>query len=226
MEEIWKDVIGYENYYQISNLGRVRSTWFKTPKILKQYTRKYGYKTVDLNKPGEKRKLARVHRLVATAFLPNPDNKPQVNHIDYNPSNNIVTNLEWVTSLENNKHSYCHKPTEYAWNKQTSTNIKYITKEKNNTYRVNIRKYNQQKSFNTLGEALQFRDWVLETKTSRSKNDIKHRNNPEKYITYEKNCKKYRLRIKRLKYNKMFLTLEEAIKEKDKLLNTEKKASK
>ena len=219
-DEIWKDVVGYEGYYKVSNYGRVMSTWFKTPKIMKQYTCPLGYKKVDLNKPGEKRKIARVHRLVAKAFLLNPDNKPEVNHIDYNPSNNYLSNLEWVTTLENNKHSYCHKPTEYTWTKETSTNIKYIYLAKGKYY-VHIPQYKQQKSFNTLEEAIVFRDIILKTKTIKPDNEIHHHNNPEKYITFEKKCKKYRLRIERLNYNKMFKTLQEASEEKKRILKAE-----
>ena len=102
MEE-WRDIEGYEGLYQVSNMGRVRSlNYMHTGKIreISQRTKKTGYQDVLLHKNG-KRKLWSVHRLVATAFIPNPDNKPEVDHIDTNPSNNNVDNLRWVTSLEN-----------------------------------------------------------------------------------------------------------------------------
>lgn len=103
--EEWKPVVGFGDLYEVSNLGNVRSIQFHgKPKIkaLTQSTNKYGYKFVKLrdwynNIAGS----YPVHRLVALAFIPNPENKPQVDHIDTNPSNNTVTNLRWVTSLEN-----------------------------------------------------------------------------------------------------------------------------
>lgn len=95
MEEKWKKIKGYENY-QVSNLGKV-----KGKNILKGWNlngRKYVQ--IGLSKNGAIKKFL-VHRLVAKAFLKNPLNKEQVNHIDNNPSNNIVSNLEWVTAKEN-----------------------------------------------------------------------------------------------------------------------------
>ena len=95
--EKFKEVEGFPNY-EISTWGRVfnkRIGRFQTP-----YHHHKGYLRVDLvNEDG--RKHFKVHRLVATAFIPNPDGKPQVNHIDGNPANNSVTNLEWVTNREN-----------------------------------------------------------------------------------------------------------------------------
>lgn len=102
MEE-WRDVRGYEGLYQVSNTGKVRSlNYMHTGKIhqISPRTTKDGYQDVLLHKNGV-RKLIRVHRLVAIAFIPNPYNKPEVDHIDTNPSNNNVENLRWVTSLEN-----------------------------------------------------------------------------------------------------------------------------
>ena len=117
--EIWRDIKGYKGYYQISNLGRIKSlqrkvpvnrkgqkTFLKTVKerILKQKTNKYGYKVVDLRRNGHDHRL--VHRLVAQMFIPNPENKPVVNHLDGNKINNNATNLEWATVSENTQHSY------------------------------------------------------------------------------------------------------------------------
>lgn len=108
MEEIWKDIEGYEGYYQVSNLGRVRSLDHidcrgrhikgKTTKQLKD---KDGYYYVQLNKNGVQTKK-KVHRLVAIAFIPNPENKREVSHLDETKTNNQVSNLEWATSKENN----------------------------------------------------------------------------------------------------------------------------
>lgn len=101
IEEIWKDIEGYEGIYQVSNLGRVKRV--TTGRILKSYKDRGGYLRVDLCKSG-KRKNHKIHRLVAQAFIPNPDNKLQVNHIDENKTNNSVDNLEWVTAKENCNH--------------------------------------------------------------------------------------------------------------------------
>lgn len=104
--EIWKDIEGYEGLYQVSNLGRVKrlkGTYMSTERILKPRGNNTGYLQVHLCK-NSKSKFDKVHRLVAQAFIPNPENKPQVNHIDENKTNNMVSNLEWVTVKENNNH--------------------------------------------------------------------------------------------------------------------------
>lgn len=98
--EIWKDIAGYEGLYQVSNRGRVKSLprngTSKSEKLLNLHKDSKGSYNVSLSKNG-KRKIAYVHRLVAEAFLPNPDNLPQVFHIDGNPANNDVNNLYWCT---------------------------------------------------------------------------------------------------------------------------------
>lgn len=104
-EEIWKDVIGYEGRYEVSNLGRVRSLHKSFyGKILSPSFERFGYPKVVLMKDA-KCKTHKVHRLVATAFIPNPSNKPVVNHIDHNPKNPKASNLEWCTDLENVRHA-------------------------------------------------------------------------------------------------------------------------
>ena len=95
-KEIWKDKKDYEGHYQVSNCGRVKSIKFGKERILKPKKDKYGYLHVNLYK-NSKRKDFLVHRLVAEAFLDNPNNLPLVNHKDENPSNNFSTNLEWCT---------------------------------------------------------------------------------------------------------------------------------
>lgn len=101
MKEIWKDVEGYEGLYQVSNFGNLYSSYVK--RKLQLSLDKYRYKQVILVKNGV-RKRHLLHRMVAQEFIPNPENKPQVNHIDENKTNNTVSNLEWVTSKENINH--------------------------------------------------------------------------------------------------------------------------
>lgn len=98
MEEIWKDVRGYEGKYQVSNLGRVRST-----AILNEFTHNRGYKYVNLFK-NKQTKHKYVHRLVAEAFIPNPDNLKTVNHINEQKNDNNTSNLEWMSYYSNNHH--------------------------------------------------------------------------------------------------------------------------
>lgn len=101
MQEQWKDIKGYEGIYQISNLGRIKN--LNTNKILFKAPDKSGYIRIHLYKNGSFKAFG-VHRLVADAFIPNPNNKKHVNHIDENKSNNCVSNLEWATPKENNNH--------------------------------------------------------------------------------------------------------------------------
>lgn len=96
--EIWKDIEGFENQYAVSTKGRVRN--LKTNRILVGKNNRSGYKFVSLNGKGYK-----IHRLVALAFIPNPNKLPQVDHLDENKGNNDVSNLRWVTASENQRHS-------------------------------------------------------------------------------------------------------------------------
>lgn len=120
MKEIWKDVMGYEGFYQISNLGRVKSLQrghFVNDKrgrfypriqkeiILRNLTNSVGYVQVNLHKNG-KCKIHSNHRLVATHFLPNLENKKQVNHKNGIKSDSRLENLEWCTASENGLHGY------------------------------------------------------------------------------------------------------------------------
>lgn len=106
--EVWKDIVGYEGLYQVSNWGRVRSLNYRHAigniKILVPYSDRIGYLHIELS--GKK---FLVHRLVAIAFIPNPNNYPVVNHKDCNPQNNRVENLEWCTQKYNTNYADCQE---------------------------------------------------------------------------------------------------------------------
>ena len=109
--EEWKDVVGYEGLYKVSNFGNVYSCYVN--RNLSQGNHKDGYKFVILRKNGND-KYKTVHRLVAEAFIPNPNNLPLINHRDENPSNNYIDNLEWCDYLYNNTYNNVHlKRAEY-----------------------------------------------------------------------------------------------------------------
>ena len=126
MTDIWKDIKGYEGIYQVSSIGQVRSVVRQVSnghgmtehpeRLLKPNTLAKGYYQVTLYKDN-KRKSFQVHRLVAQAFVDNPNNMPQVNHINGNKQDNTFSNLEWCDNSENQKHAwriglqkphYCH----------------------------------------------------------------------------------------------------------------------
>ena len=168
MKEVWKDIKGYEGLYQISNYGNVRSL----DKIIVDKYKKYlmkgkqlklnirnTYYVINLVK-NKKRKSFQVHRLVAEAFLSNPNNYKIVNHKDENPLNNNVDNLEWCTQKHNVNHSkykMCHiKNTKLPKN----TNEKYI-QLRYKKYRVSISQLKFDKLFPTLEEAIKVRDMLL-----------------------------------------------------------------
>lgn len=104
MTEEWRKIDGTHGMIEVSTLGRVRSLLSPAKTVLKLQTDKKGYQRVRVTICGEKMGF-KVHREVAKAFIPNPDNKPQVNHIDGNKANNTVDNLEWVTNQENARHA-------------------------------------------------------------------------------------------------------------------------
>lgn len=102
MNENWLSVKGYEGLYEVSNLGNVRRVGGK---VLSPKPGKLGYKIVALHMNGYAKKYL-VHRLVAEAFIPNPEDKQYVNHKDGDKSNNVLSNLEWATPSENIHHAY------------------------------------------------------------------------------------------------------------------------
>ena len=140
--EIWKDIPGYEGYYQVSNYGNFRSLnriiKYKNNglriypgKTLLVEPTKDNYRRIVLMKEGVKIRYM-CHRLVALAFIPNPENKPNINHIDGNKSNNVVSNLEWCTPSENSLHAF-----RIGLNKKhyiNSTNIRLKCLENNTNY--------------------------------------------------------------------------------------------
>ena len=131
MQKLYKDIKGYEGLYQVSNLGNVKSIYKHRPdKILKPVMKK-GYLMVTLCKNGTT-KICSIHRLVAEAFIDNPDNLPVVNHKDGNRSNNKSDNLEWCTQKDNIRHAFNiglvkRKPLTTEQKKNISIATKYVS---------------------------------------------------------------------------------------------------
>ena len=137
MEEIWADVKDYEGLYQVSNLGRIKSTRYSRLMVpCKDYR---GYLTVQFTVKG-KIKRFKIHRLVAQAFIPNPNNLPQVNHKDENKTNNIVDNLEWCTNEYN-----------YFYGTAQERRLKTMIENK----KENPEKYKNKKNYNRTDELWQ-----------------------------------------------------------------------
>ncbi len=149
-EEIWKDIEGYEGYYQVSNMGRVKSldrvvphgrcgTITRKEKILKHGNSK-GYDMVVLCVE-HKRKAITVHKLVAEAFISKKESHMQVNHIDGNPKNNVVSNLEWCTSQENTIHALKNNIIKNKFSKKEILEIKHKYNEENVTRKELAKQY-------------------------------------------------------------------------------------
>lgn len=150
-KEIWKDVKGYEEYYEVNQYGVVKSkdrlveipdyqnahaycsgfSYVKPGRVMKQQLNIFGYLVVNLTK-NKKQKGHFVHRLVADAFVPNNDNLPFINHKDENKTNNNASNLEWCTSEYNTNYGTCmerRKVTQRTTNKNMKPVIAYNEKE-------------------------------------------------------------------------------------------------
>jgi len=132
MKEFWKKIDNFTNEYEVSNLGRVKSLSRNTTagKILKPSTSRFGYKKVTLCK-NNKLTYFLVHRLVAIAFLDNPNSLPTVNHKDGDKSNNIISNLEWSTHSQQLKHGHLlglmnHQGENHSQNKLTKNQVLMI----------------------------------------------------------------------------------------------------
>lgn len=125
MSVIWKKIPNYDGIYEVNNVGQIRNT--TSGKVLKQHENPLGYKFIRLSKNGVSKKY-RVHRLVAICFLENPENKPFINHLDSNPRNNQLDNLQWCTQSENIQHAYDHgnkTPTKNRIGSKMGTTSKY-----------------------------------------------------------------------------------------------------
>ena len=120
--EIWKDIEGYEGLYEVSNLGNVKSLNKRKGRILKPIKDHFGYLRVNLY--NSEYKIHKVHRLVAEAFIPNPNNYPIINHKDEDKTNNRVENLEWCDHKYNNNYG-----TVRERRRKTATNNPKISKQ-------------------------------------------------------------------------------------------------
>lgn len=172
-KEIWKDIGGYEGLYKVSNLGNVKSLkrtannrWGGTmdikEKILKQEVVKGNYRRIALSKHG-KIKRFQVHRLVALAFIKIDEDRSFVNHIDKNPSNNKLNNLEWVNRRENQTHAFLNKSNKHY-------GIHYIKSMK--SYQISIF-YDGVKNYlgstKNIDKALKIRDKFIKEKQIKNK---------------------------------------------------------
>jgi len=169
MKEIWKDIEGYEGIYQVSNTGKVRSldrkvwNYIKKGRILKMHNNGHGYYNVSLHSKEKNEKHAYIHILVAKAFIPNPNNYEQINHKDFDKSNNCVDNLEWVSRKQNMLHyrksNYCKKVEKMREKKFTNKTLKRVYDNKDKI----IYLYKEGLSIVEVGKQLNLgRDFVSE----------------------------------------------------------------
>ena len=183
MTEVIKDIKGFEDRYTISNLGIVRSKL--THIKMKPSVTKFGYLRVNLRKEHSREyKSYFIHRLVACHFLPNPNNLPEVNHIDCNRQNNIVTNLEWVSRQDNIKHSFKYglASNKGLRNPRAKLNLEDIEaikamKKTNRWYNTQIAKF-----FNVSPSSI---DFIIQGKTWSDNKTNRDNQQPSKTNSFE-----------------------------------------
>jgi hypothetical protein len=164
--EQWKNIIGYEGIYSISNLGRVKSANYNgtnTQRIMKSRVGMVGYVIINFHK-NLKRKTKTIHRLLAIHFIPNPENKKEVNHIDGDKSNCNIENLEWCTRSENKIHAHklglekARKGVSSNFSKLTEVQVLEIRKVNKSMFQKDIAKmYNVSRA--TITMILNRRTW-------------------------------------------------------------------
>lgn len=146
--EIWKDVVGYEGIYMVSNLGRIKALarFMKNatilPRILTPVLNKGGYTKFMFRDKNKKWKNILIHRVVAMAFIPNPENKKTVNHIDSVRNNNKVSNLEWATQSENMKHAF-----KFGHKKRSVEQMAYMAKWFKENKSVKVSQFDKEGNF-------------------------------------------------------------------------------
>lgn len=170
MEEIWKDIQGYEGLYQVSNFGRIKSLSrlifrkngnnYSTKEIIMTLVfTKNKYLTIKLRK-GDSSIRFFIHRLVAKAFIPNPEMKKQINHLDGNKTNNLVSNLVWSTQSENIRHAFenglNYRGEDSINAKLTEQQVKYIKHQGGSTSELAL---NFGVSKSTISEIKSGRNW-------------------------------------------------------------------
>lgn len=148
--EIFKDIKGYETDYMITSFGRVYSKI--TNRFLRTSKHKCGYLKASLSKDGKTRTFL-VHRLVASNFLDNPDNLPEVNHKDGNKENNHIDNLEWVSTSVNTKHAYENNLSGFK--DMVLENLRKIN-EQTSYKKIILKKGNEFFEFSSVGKAADF----------------------------------------------------------------------
>ena len=151
MKEQWKPIEGTGGVYEVSNTGKIRSIDFRMtgkPNVLRQQLDHKGYARVRVKKKGFPYTTFKIHRIVAEAFVPNPDNKPQVNHINGDKTDNRAENLEWVTNQENVDHAMGNN----LWGNVLAASSKVNEQRKTAIVAINI-KTGERTYFPSMSEA-------------------------------------------------------------------------